>query len=164
MYQGTSAAVIFTVFLMLVSFTFANLTGTWTDHSLRNVQAIERQTIRVRTGIAITSATEDGVTCTNFTALVGNTGKVPVHDFSEMDLVVEYTNTSDAKVAAWLAHGTDWSVAGISPDTRDPNDWNPAETATINFTLPSAMKSTETGTVLLATPLAVSDSNYFACA
>jgi hypothetical protein len=80
-----------------------------------------------------------------------------------MDLVVEYLDTSDAKVAAWLTHGTDWSVTGISPDTRDPNGWNPAETATIDFTLPSAMKDTEKGTVLLATPLAISDSGFFIC-
>ena len=163
MYQGVAPPVVFSLFLMLTVFTFAYQTGTWVEHSTNNTQAIERQTAQVRSAIAITSAVEDGGTCTNFTAQVGNTGKVSIHDFSKMDLVVEYTNASDAKVAAWLTHGTDWSVASILPDTRDPNDWNPAETATIDFTLPSAMKDTEKGTVLLATPLAVSDSNYFDC-
>jgi hypothetical protein len=148
---------------MLTVFTFAYQTGTWVEHSTNNTQAIERQTAQVRSAIAITSAVEDGGTCTNFTAQVGNTGRVPIHDFSEMDLVVEYTDTSDAKVAAWLTHSTDWSVTGISPDTRDPNDWNPAETATIDFALPSAMKATANGTIMLATPLGITDSNYFDC-
>ncbi len=163
MHQGIAPPVVFSLFLMLTVFTFAYLTGNWVEHSINNTEAIERQTSQVRSAIAITSAVEDGGTCTSFTAQVGNTGRVPVHALSEMDLVVEYTDTSSAKIAAWLTHGTDWSVTGISPDTRDPNDWNPAETATIDFTLPPAMKATANGTVLLATPQGVSDSNYFDC-
>ena len=162
-HQGMGPSVMFSLFLILTSFTFAFLTGNWVEHSINNVHAIERQTTQVRSAIAITSATEDGGTCTDFTAQVDNTGKVSIHDFSEVDLVVEYTDTSDSKIAAWLTHTTDWSVTSIPPDTRDPNDWNPTETATIDFTLPSAMKDTEKGTVLLVTPLGISDSNYFDC-
>jgi hypothetical protein len=110
LYQGVSTAVLLAAFLSVVSFTFANLTSIWTEHSFGNVQAIERQTAWAKSAVAITSATEDGATCTDFTAQAGNSGKTPIYDFSAMDLVVEYTNTSDAKAAAWLTHGPDWSV------------------------------------------------------
>ena len=80
-----------------------------------------------------------------------------------MDLLVQYTNTSNNKVATRLSHDTDWSAASIVPDSRDPNAWNSAEVATIDFTLPSALKSDTKGIVLISTPLAISDSSYFTC-
>ena len=163
MFEGITASVIFAVFLLVTSVTFLFLTTGWTDLSLDTAQVIDRQRERVDTAVAISSAVENGVACTDFTAQVSNSGKVAIHDFSEMDLVVEYLNASDTKVVARLTNGATWSVSGISPDNRDPNKWNPGETATIAFTLPSAMKANENGTVLLSTRLAISDSNYFTC-
>ena len=163
MTQGIATSVVMSLFLVLTSIIFLFLTSSWTDQSINTAQTTMRQQARIKSGIAINSASESGLTCTSYTAQVDNTGKVPIEDFSEMDLLVEYINTSNSKVATRLAHATDWSVASIAPDTRDPNAWNPVEVATINFTLPSAMKGAEQGTVLVVTPLAISDSNYFTC-
>ena len=163
MYEGITASIVFAVFLVVTSVTFLFLTDGWTELSLDTSLVIEQQRERVATAIAISSASEVGLACTAYAARVNNTGAVTVSDFSEMDLLVDYVNTSDAKAAAWLTYSTDWFVARIAPGTRDPNVWNPGETATINFTLPSAAKGSAKGTVLVATPLAISDSGYFTC-
>ena len=36
-----------------------------------------------------------------------------------MDLLVDYTNSSNNKVAVQLAHDIAWSVAGLAPDTEE---------------------------------------------
>ena len=163
MTQGLTTSVVMSLFLVVTSVIFLFLTSSWSDQSFNTAQAIARQRARVETAISINSTSESGVTCTSYNVQVDNTGEVKVDDFSEMDLLVKYTDTSDNKVSTRLNHDTDWSVANLSPDTRDPNVWNPAEAATINFTLPSAMKGNVRGTVLVVTPLAISDSNYFTC-
>ena len=151
------------LFLAITSVVFLFLTDFWTSHSLDSALAINRQLARVESAISIDSTAEIGETCSSYSAQVDNTGEVAINDFSEMDLLVDYTNSSDSKVATRLIHTTDWTISNISPDTRDSNDWNPGEIATFNFTLPSALKSGAKGTVLIGTPLAVSDSNYFTC-
>ena len=163
MTQGLATSVVMSLFLLLTSVIFLFLTSSWTDQSFNTAEAMARQRARVETGIAINSTNESGVACTSYTAQVSNSGEVFIEDFSDMDLLAEYTNASNTKVATRVAHTTDWSVASIAPDTRDPNAWNPGEVATINFTLPSAMKSGEKGTVIVVTPLAILDSNYFSC-
>jgi hypothetical protein len=52
-----------------------------------------------------------------------------------MDVLVDYTDAADNKVATRLQHGIDWSISSIAPDDRDPNLWNSAETPTVTFTL-----------------------------
>ena len=82
---------------------------------------------------------------------------------SNKDLIVEYTGTGGSAVADRLSHGTQWSVASISPDTRNPSTWNAGETATINFTLSPSAKNGTSGVVLIVSPLGISDSEYFTC-
>ena len=163
MTQGLATSVVMSLFLLLTSVIFLFLTSSWTDQSFNTAEAMARQRARVETVIAINSTNESGVACTSYTAQVSNSGEVFIEDFSDMDLLAEYINASNTKVATRLVHTTDWSVASIAPDTRDPNAWNPGEVATINFTLPWAMKGGEKGTVLVVTPLGVLDSNYFSC-
>ena len=158
-----TTTVVLALFLAVTSVVFLFLIDSWTDHSIDTAVAINRQLERVESAISIDSANENGLTCTSYTAQVDNTGEVAIEDFSKMDLLVQYTNTSNNKVANRLSHSTDWSAASIVPDSRDPNDWNPAEVASIDFTLPSALKSATQGTVLISTPLAVADSSYFSC-
>ena len=163
MSSGLTTSVVLSLFLLLTSVVFMTLTGSWTDRSIETAQATERHLYRVESAITINSAAEIGLTCTSYSVQVDNTGEVSVDDFSEMDLLVDYTNSSNNKVAARLAHDTAWTVGSLVPDTRDANDWNPGEVATINFTLPSALQGSAKGTVLVSTPLAVSDSKYFTC-
>ena len=163
MSYGLTTSVVMALFLAVTSVVFLFLIDSWTDHSIDTALALNRNLEGVESAISIDSTIENGVTCTSYTAQVDNTGEVTIDDSSKMDLLVQYTNTSDNKVAARLSHGTAWSVASIVPDSRDPNAWNSAEVATIDFTLPSALKSDTKGTVLISTPLAISDSRYFAC-
>ena len=75
-----------------------------------------------------------------------NIGKTSIVDFSEIDVILEYTTVSDTEHTARLDYGTNWTVIDISPDTRDPNVWNPQEVATLFFTPSPAMKTGSTGT------------------
>jgi len=79
-----------------------------------------------------------------------------------MDVLVQYTNTSNTWAVSRLAYPTDWAIT-LSPDNRDPNIWNPDETATITFTLGTAAKQNSKRTVIIRTPDAIADSNSFVC-
>ena len=158
-----STSVVMALFMALTSFVFLFFINSWTDHSIETALALNRQLERVESAISIDSTSENGVTCTSYTAQVDNTGEVTIADSSKMDLLVQYINSSNNKIAARLSHNTTWSVASIVPDSRDANSWNSAEVATIDFTLPSAVKNSTRGTVLMSTPLGVSDSTYFTC-
>jgi len=74
-----------------------------------------------------------------------------------------YTDTDGNEFATRLEYDTSWSVTGITPDTRDASLWNSGETATIRFTLSPTAKDATSGTVIVVTPLAISDSEYFDC-
>jgi len=162
--QGLTTSVVMSLFLLLTSVIFLFLTSSWTDQSINTAQILNQHRVRLESEISVQStAQSDPVVCDTYTAQVKNSGEVSIEDFSEMDVLVDYTNTSDSKVASRLAHANSWSVASIAPDTSDPGTWNPGEVATINITLPSEMKARETGTILVVAPLAVSDSKYFTC-
>ena len=163
MTDAISTIVVMFLFVLITSVNFLFFTTTWVERSIDSAQAIDRQLERVNSALSIESTSVEDSACVDFTAQVQNTGQVLIDVTSEMDLLVDYTNASDTKVATRLSHGSTWSVASYSPDTRDPNAWNPNETATVNFTLPSALKGGTRGRVLMATPLGITDSIYIAC-
>ena len=152
------------LFLMVVSVVFFFLLSAWADHNFYNAVIITRQLERVESAIEIkpTSQTNVGV-CDDYTGQVENSGEVLINSASNMDLIVEYTGTGGNAVSNRLSHGTQWSVASISPDTRDPSTWNAGETATINFTLSPTAKNGTSGVVLIVSPLGNADSEYFTC-
>ena len=164
MSHGLSASVVLALFLLLTSVIFMFLTGSWTDQSIATALAINRQHDRVESAIKVksTAQTNSGE-CDNYTASVENTGEVLIEDFSEMDVLVEYTNTSSSRVVTRLDYSSEWSVTGISPDTRDPNSWNRGESATISFTLSPSAKDGTSGTIKVVTALGISDSAYITC-
>lgn len=160
-----ATSVVMALFLLVTSVVFLFLISAWTNGSLETALAINRQLIRVESAIEVKAPTQvNAGVCDTFTIPVENTGEVLVEPFSGMDVLVEYTDTDGNELAIRLEHGTSWSVTGITPDTRDPNLWNPAETATISFTLSPTAKDATLGTVIVVTPLAISDSEYFDCA
>ena len=164
MSQGLTTSVVMSLFLLVTSVIFLFLTSSWTDQSFNTAQAIADQRARVETAISFKStAQSDPEECDTYTAQVDNTGKVAVEEFKDMDLLVEYTNTSNSKVATRLTNPSDWSVTGITPDSRDPNNWNPDETATITLTLSPSAKDGTKGTIIAVTPLGISDAIYFTC-
>ena len=163
--QGIPSTIVFAILLVQTSVTFLFMITTWTEHSMTRAQVINRELARVESDIALTSTAQtNNEQCDTFTVQANNAGNVTVPDLSEVDLIVEYNDASSNKVSSWLAHSTGWTVTSISPDTRDPDAWNPAETATISFTLNTEAKDGTSGTVIVANPLGISDSIYFSCA
>ena len=164
MSHGISTSVVLSLFLLLTSVIFLFLTASWADQSIATAMAINRHLARVESVIDLksTAQTNPGE-CDDYTASIENTGEVLIEDFSEMDVLVEYTDAGSNRIADRLDHSSDWSATAISPDTRDLNSWNPRETATISFTLSPPAKDGSSGTVIVVTSLAISDSSYITC-
>ena len=102
---------------------------------------------------------------TDMRLLVKNSGSKLVADLSEIDVIVEYTDDSDNTVLKYLAYNSaaagdnEWTkpVSGISPDTFNPNIWDPDETLTIDLKVVSSVKWGTPALVVVATPRAASD-------
>lgn len=164
MTHGITTSVVMSVFLLLTSVIFLFLTSSWTDQSFNTAEVLNQQWARLESEISVKSTAQSAPeACDTYTAQVENTGEVAIDDFGEMDVLVEYTDTSSAGIATRLAHADDWSVTAISPDSRDLNTWNPAETATITFTLSPAAKDGTSGNIVVVTALGISDVAYFTC-
>ncbi|HIC16166.1 MAG TPA: hypothetical protein EYM65_01705 [Dehalococcoidia bacterium] len=160
-----SGAIVTTLFLLVTMVVFFFLLSSFTNRSLDASAASARQGARVHSAIQFNSTAQANAgVCDVYSVVVENTGDILMDDFSEMDLIVEYTDTGDTAVIERLAHATGWSVSSISPDTRGPSEWNPGEIATVNFTLSPTAKDGTSGLVTMATYLGISDSSYFSCA
>jgi archaellin len=113
---------------------------------------------------AIVSAASAGVS-TDLTLEVDNTGSQSVADFSEMDVIVQYTDSSDNLVQKYLTYSAsgyddnEWTnpITGVTPDTFNPRMWDPDETFTINLRLAPEVKSGTSALVVVITPKAASD-------
>jgi len=160
-----SGSIVTTLFLMVTMVVFFFLISSFTNRSLDASAASARQGSRVHSAIQINSTAQANAgVCDVYTVVVENKGEILMGDFNEMDLIVEYTDTGDAAVIERLTYATDWSVSSISPDIRDPSEWNPGEIATVTFTLSPTAKNGTFGLVTMATSLGISDSTYFSCA
>ena len=161
---SVTTSIVMAVFLLVVSVVFMFLLRAWTDHSFDDAAMTTRHLKRVESAIDLKSTTQTNAgVCDDYTVPVENTGEVLIDSASNMDLVVEYIDAGGGDVADRLSHSTEWSVASISPDTRDPSIWNSGETATINFTLSPTAQNGTSGVVLIVSPLGISDSEYFTC-
>ena len=164
MSEAVPGVIVTAAFLLLSSLTFLFLTEVWSDQS-RLIQAGTAQQVQqVRTALSIQSGnlTMD-LGCNTLTAPVDNTGETSVTDFSEAGLLADYTNTSSSPVANHLEYTDDWAVASLSPDTRDPAQWNSAETATFSVPISPLIQFDSSGTLVVVTPNGVTDSAYFSC-
>ena len=164
MSEAVPGVIVTAAFLLLSSLTFLFLTEVWSDQS-RLIQAGTAQQVQqVNTAISIQS---DNLTmdlgCNTLTAPVDNTGQSSVTKFSEMGVLADYTNTSSAPIANHLEYTTDWTLASLSPDTRDPAQWNPAETATFSVPVSPLIQLDSSGTLVVVTPDGVTNSSYFSC-
>ena len=159
-----AASVVTTVFLLTTLIVFLFLVSAYTNRSIDASEISSRHLSRVKSGIQFNSTAQSKAgLCDVYTINVGNTGEILVEDFADIDLIVEYTDTGSSAVVDRLTHTTEWSVSSITPDTRDPSEWNPGETATLSFTLSPTAKDATSGLVTLVTPLGISDSAYFSC-
>ena len=164
MSEAIPGIIVTATFLLLSALTFLFLTEVWSDQSGLIQASTAQQVEYTNTSISIQPdniAMDLG--CNTLTAPVDNTGQTLVASFSEMDLLADYTDTSSAEVVNHLEYTTDWTLASLSPDTRDPNQWNPAETATFEVPISPPIQFDSSGTLVVVTPAGVTDSSYFSC-
>lgn len=94
----------------------------------------------------------------DLTIKVKNVGLTSVFDFAAMDFIVGYTDTSDNQVSTHLTYTTgalannEWKKISLSPDTNQPDAWNPNETITLDALLSPVQKADSTATVKVVTP------------
>jgi len=136
------------------------------SQSLKDLGKISRQ--KVNSGISISSASvTSSLTGSNteIALAVDNTGSESVADFGEMDVIVQYTDSSDNLVRKYLAYNpagvgdNQWTnpVTGVTPDTFNPRMWDSDETLTINLRVAPDVKSGTSALVVVGMPRAASD-------
>ncbi|MCH8349223.1 MAG: hypothetical protein IIB29_03125 [Chloroflexi bacterium] len=131
---------------------------------LTSAEAVNRDGERARTGLTLVSAEGGGTT---LTLQLKNTGLTSVYDYAAMDFIVDYTDAAVNTVATYLAYTTgtlganQWKMTSISPDSFQPNAWNPGETITLDALLSPAQSDDTIGNVIVATPNGVLDTSPF---
>ena len=163
------AVIVFTVFLLVSGMASFNVHDTWTGPITPLQESAKQQAERVETLVSIVSAGSSVPDCQSFSVDVNNPGQTSVADFSEMDLIVEYTGRDATNQLTHLQYvssspaANQWTLSTITPDTYDPNIWNPEEKATFTFQLSPPMKHKTSGLLTIGTPLAVTVSTNFSC-
>ena len=161
--SGALSSVIAMSMLMLVTvLVFQIMDIVWNTQVYGHQEFTRRIEERQATAVDVESTSDTTTDCLTYTATVANTGDTIVTDFTEMDILVQYTDSGENQVASRLVYTSNWTIS-MSLDSRDPNAWNPDETATITFTLLLALKDNTRGTVVVVTPQGVVDSSYFSC-
>jgi hypothetical protein len=98
----------------------------------------------------------------DLTVKIKNTGLTPVYDLSGMDFIVEYLDDASNQVVTRLTYTTgvpannEWKKISISPDSHQPEAWDPNETLTLYALLSPTQKTDSTATVTIGTPNGVS--------
>ncbi len=90
-----------------------------------------------------------------------------VADFSEMDVIIQYTDTSDNLTLTYLGYNAgglddnEWTVAvtGVQPDSFNPRMWDSDEELTVDLRVSPAIKAGTTAFVVVATPWGVNDQS-----
>ena len=166
------AGIIFSVFFLLAAVSFYSLLDIWSNQAGEFSTMHARQVDRVNSSLSISSAgpTETDLDCNNFVASVVNAGSVDIVPVDDGDVLVEYTDAGGSKVSRYLDYGAtagvtgnSWTIASLSSDTRNPNQWDARETATIRYSIESSMKAGSYGSLLVNSPLGVGDMEYFRC-
>ena len=158
---------VITIFLLasaLMFGTFLTASATQGD-SLKDLATVN--TAQAGDQLDITSAVVDSPDTGDLTVTVDNTGSSSTPDFSRMDVILEYTDTSNNAVVTYLDHSTsapgnnEWTIpgSGISPDTFNPNMWDPDEVITIDILVSPAVKSSTAALVAVVTPWGISDTS-----
>ena len=98
---------------------------------------------------------------------VDHTGSQSVADFSEMDVIIQYTDTSDKLTLTYLGYNAgglddnEWTVGvtGVQPDSFNPRMWDSDEELTVDLRVSPAIKTGTTAWVVVATPWGVNDQS-----
>ena len=96
---------------------------------------------------------------------VDNTGSRSVADFGQIDVIMQYTDTSNNLRLTYLdynasgAGANQWTVSatGVQPDDFNPRIWDSDETLLLDLQVSPAIKAGTPGLVVVGTPWGVSD-------
>ncbi|PKB78830.1 MAG: hypothetical protein BZY88_16445 [SAR202 cluster bacterium Io17-Chloro-G9] len=158
---------VITVFLLasaLMFGTFLTASATQGD-SLKDLASVN--TAQAGDHLNIISASVDSPDSGDLTVTVDNTGSRSTPDFSRLDVILEYTDTSDNAVVTYVDHSTSapgnnqWTIpaSGIAPDSFNPNMWDPDEVITIDILVSPAVKSNTAALVAVVTTWGISDTS-----
>lgn len=143
--------------------------STFLNASVSGAQSLKDLTranvARVGSALNIVSAAFEGGSNTDLTVHVTNLGSQSVVRLGEMDVIIDYTDDSDAAVLTRLKYTTaaigddEWtlSVTGVTPDTFNPGIWDSDESMYIDLKVDPAVKSGTSALIVVSTPWAVSD-------
>lgn len=119
---------------------------------------------RARTNLEFTNTSS---AVGEFTVALKNTGFTSVFDFSKMDFIVEYLDSSDNEVITRLTYTTgalannEWKLTAIVPDGYQPNAWGPSENITLDAKLSPAQKAGSIAAITVSTPSGVAAASSF---
>ena len=133
--------------------------------SLKNLTQANIQ--RAGSALNITSAAFSGGGSTDLTVQMDNTGSQSVVRFGEMDVIVEYTDSSDNAVLTHLQYNAsgvgnnEWTLAstGVQPDSFNPGIWDSDESLSIDLQVDPAVKSATSALIVVGSPWAISDQS-----
>ena len=168
MTESLGAVVAMSLFMVLSSVTFFVMLDVWNLQSTESSINASLIADNLNTRISITSTASSGG-CGTYTVGISNPGKTDIIDFSKVDVIVDYQDGGGSEVHQRLDYVTgavgdnEWALNSITPDTRDPNAWNPGETVTFDLKVSPNVSSATSGAVVVSTPFGVTDSAYFGC-
>ena len=157
------ASFIVSSMIMFGTFLFVSTTQ---SEALKDLGKVSRE--RAGGAISISSA---GITSstlgssTDIALSVDNTGSQSVADFNLMDVIVQYTDSSDNLVRRSLAYNgagignNQWTqgATGVTPDILNPGMWDSDETFNMDLRVVPDVKNGTSAVVVVGTPQGVSD-------
>jgi hypothetical protein len=156
MSEMVPATLVLAVLLLLTSITFFSVINLWSEHNALLSEVVALQERRLETSLDINEVALSPGVCPNysgsFDAAVDNDGATGFTPLEQMDVFVNYLDASDNQVVTRLQHDEDWSLSGLSPDNRNPGQWDSLETGTLTFSVVPGLKPETSGVVLIAAP------------
>jgi hypothetical protein len=155
----------FLVASMIMFGTFLFISTTQSE-SLKDLGKVSRERVGSAIGISSASITSSAPgSSTDITVSVDNTGSQSVADFNQMDVIVQYTDSSDNLVRRSLGYNdsgignNQWTqgVPGVTPDILNPGMWDSDETFTMDLRVAPDVKSGTSAVIVVGTPQAASD-------
>ncbi|NQW23195.1 MAG: hypothetical protein HQ475_07115 [SAR202 cluster bacterium] len=158
---------------MITTFLVAStlMFGSILNGSAQQSQALKEQAVvnqhLAGSALNITSATIGTSGSAYVRVSIDNTGSESVFDFSEMDVILKYTDDLDATNLTHLTFNSvsagvnQWTVpvSGVQPDTFNPNAWDSDEVLTLDIQVTPSIKSGTSANIVVGTPQGVTDQS-----
>lgn len=158
---------VITTFLVASSLMF----GTILNGSVEQTQSFKELAVTNKrlagSGLNITSASVDTPGGGDVTVVVDNTGSESVFNFTDMDVIIQYTDVSDNTQLKYLAFDSasaganEWTVpvTGVQPDSFNPKVWDSDEVLTIDIQVDPTIKTGTAAHVVVGSPQGVTDQS-----